>query len=185
MQVSKRTARLDMSRELVDFLEHDTPELITAIVQITVSLTILAAFDVQLGILSVLLFVGVAGIYACFHRRFYRLNAALNEQRERQVDVLGNGSRLLVFRHLRALRNREVAISDTEALVYGGLFLLLIAFICHNLYVGAQLSGITAGKIFSIAAYSWEYVEATLMLPMALQSWTRLSEITARINARD
>ncbi len=36
--------------------------------------------------------------------------------------------------------------------------------------------------IFSIVAYSWEFVEAAIMLPMTMQSLTRLNEITARIN---
>ena len=60
--------------------------------------------------------------------------------------------------------------------------MLQIAFIVHNLYVGAQLPGVTAGTIFSIATYSWEYVEAALLLPIALQDWSRLSEITSRLN---
>ncbi|MCP4073257.1 MAG: hypothetical protein GY742_16200 [Hyphomicrobiales bacterium] len=183
LKVSKRNARLDMSRELVDFLEIEAPELITAIIQIVVSLTVLAIFDIRLGLSSIIVVVGMIAVYGCFHRRFYRLNARLNETRERQVDVLDFRTRLGVFRHLRALRQNEVAISDTEAFVYGGIFMLQIVFIIYNLQLGAQLPDITAGKIFSIATYSWEYVEAALLLPMALQSWSRLSEITARINA--
>jgi len=31
-------------------------------------------------------------------------------------------------------------------------------------------------------SYSWEFVEAAVMLPMTLQSMTRLAEITQRIN---
>ncbi|MGI9486008.1 MAG: ABC transporter six-transmembrane domain-containing protein [Geminicoccaceae bacterium] len=182
IKVSTRNARLDMSRELVDFLEEEAPKLITALLQIIVSFAVLAYFDLRLGVSSFLVIIAMIVLYSCFHQRFYRFNARLNEQTEQQVEVLAAGSRLGVFRHLRALRRSEVAISDTEAFVYGGIFMLQIAFIAYNLYLGAQLPGITAGKIFSIASYSWEYVEAALMLPMALQSWTRLSEITTRIN---
>lgn len=82
---------------------------------------------------------------------------------------------------LRALRQSEVAISDTEAYVYGGIFMLQIAFVICNLQLGAQLPEITAGKIFSSATCSWEYVEAALLLPMTLQSWSCLSGITAWI----
>ncbi len=183
LKISKRSARLDMSRELVDFLEQDVPKLITAVIQISVSLSVLAFFDIRLGLSAVVAVIGMITVYACFHRRFYRFNANFNEQRERQVDVLDAGIKLGVFRHLRALRRSEVAISDTEAVVYGGIFLLQIAFISYNLYIGAQLPGITAGKIFSIATYSWEFIDAALLFPMALQSWSRLSEITNRINA--
>lgn len=181
LKVSKDSARLDMSRELVDFLEYEMPELMTAVIQIAVSLAILALFDVKLAVSSLLVVIGMIAVYACFHHRFYRFNAQLNAQRERQVDIVEARSGLGLFRHLRALRQSEVAISDTEAIVYGGIFLLQITFVCFNLYVGTHLPGVTAGAVFSIAAYSWEYVEAALLLPMALQSWSRLSEITARI----
>ncbi|MES0882691.1 ABC transporter six-transmembrane domain-containing protein [Roseibium sp. SCP14] len=184
LPVSKRSARIDMSRELVDFLEHDTPELITAIIQIVVSFGVLIYFDIRLGISSAIVVLGMILVYACFHSRFYTFNARLNEQREQQVDLLSAGKRLGVFRHLRALRRHEVAISDTEAVLYGGIFLLQIGFIAFNLFQGAGIEGVTAGQIFSIASYSWEYVEAALLLPIALQSWSRLSEITTRINSR-
>ncbi len=180
--VSKRSARLDMCRELVDFLETDAPELITAMIQIAVSLTVLTLFDTRLGVASVFVIFGMIAVYGYFHKRFCRLNATLNAQVERQVDLVGGGG-LGVFRHLRALRKSEVAISDTEACVYGGIFVLQIAFIAFNLFLGAQLPDITAGRIFSIATYSWEYVEAALLLPIALQSWSRLSEITTRVNS--
>jgi len=182
ISVSVRNARLEMSRELVDFLEEEAPALITALIRVIVSFAVLAYFDFRLGMSSFLVIIAMIALYSCFHRRFYRFNARLNEQTERQVDALAMGCRLGVFRHLRALRRSEVAISDTEAVVYGGIFLLQIAFIVYNLYIGAQLPDVTAGNIFSIATYSWEYVEAALLLPIALQSWSRLSEITVRIN---
>lgn len=185
LQVSKRSARIDMSRELVDFLEDDVPGLITAGVQIAVSLAVLTYFDYQLGVSSVLVVLGMLLVYACFHGSFYRFNARLNEQKERQVDVLSAGGRLDIFRHLRALRQHEVSISDAEAILYGSIFLLQIGFIAFNLYCGAGIENITAGQIFAVATYSWEYVEAALMLPIALQGWSRLREISRRINAVD
>jgi ABC transporter transmembrane region len=185
LKISARSARLDMSREIVDFLEHGAPELITAIIQITVSLVILSSFDFKLGLSSIAVLVGMILVYGCFHSRFYKHNANLNEQREKQVDALASGNRLGIFRHLRALRRHEVSISDTEAVVYGGIFLLQIAFIAANLFLGAAIFDVTAGQIFSIATYSWEFVEAALLLPFALQSWSRLSEIIGRINGHE
>lgn len=182
IKISSQNARLGMSGELVDFLEHEAPELITAIIQILVSLGILFTFEVGLGISAILVVTGMIGLYSLFHGRFYRMNARLNAQVEQQVDVLTTKSPLGLFKHLRALRQSQVAISDSEAYLYGGIFLMQIVFILYNLFLGAQLPEITAGKIFSIATYSWEYVEAALMLPIALQSWSRLSEIMARIN---
>ncbi|MCE2597393.1 ABC transporter six-transmembrane domain-containing protein [Motilimonas cestriensis] len=41
LPISTRNARLDMSRELVDFLENDIPPLMTAIIQLVAALVIL------------------------------------------------------------------------------------------------------------------------------------------------
>ncbi|MEL6979441.1 MAG: ABC transporter six-transmembrane domain-containing protein [Pseudomonadota bacterium] len=180
-EVSTRNARLDMSRELVDFLEKEVPELLTAIVQIVIALVVLSLFDPRLGVAAAAVTLAMLGVYACFHQRFYRLNADFNAQTERQVDLLRLGRRSRIFRHLKLLRRAEIRISDTEALVFGAIYLLQIAFLLYNLTVAAGMPGATAGRIFTIATYSWDYVEAALSLPAALQSWSRLSEIIARL----
>jgi len=185
LEVSKRNVRIDLSRELVDFLEVQVPDLMTAVVQICVSLAVLTWFDLHLGLASVLVVLGMLLVYACFHRSFFRLNGLLNDQKERQIEVLASGRRLDVFRHLKVLRRHEISISDTEAVLYGGIFLLQVVFVAFNLVQGSRIDGISAGQFFSIAAYSWDYVEAALMLPLALQSWTRLSEICGRLNRTD
>ena len=72
--------------------------------------------------------------------------------------------------------------SDTEAVLYGLIFAAISVFIVGNLWLAARLDGLTVGTIFSIVTYSWEYIGAALILPEALQGFTRLNEITARIN---
>ena len=182
MPISAKNARLDMARELVDFLEVEMPGLLTAAVQIAITLIILAMFDYRLAISAAGVAAAMIAVYALFHGRFFRLNALLNEQMERQVRVLDRGNSLRVFRHLRKLRGHEVRLSDTEAIVYGLIFLLQIAFIACNLRLCADIPDITVGMIFAIITYSWEYIEATILLPAGLQTWSRLNEITARIN---
>ncbi len=180
--VSTQNARLDMARELVDFLEEDAPEILTAVIQIAVALIVLYSFHAYLTLSAVTVLVAMIMVYSLFHGRFYRLNAALNEQMERQVSVLEAREQRSLSRHLSALRLWEVRLSDTEALVYGLIFVLQIVFIAYNLWLGTTIADMTAGRIFSIVAYSWEYVEAAIVLPIALQSLSRLREITNRLN---
>lgn len=182
MEVSAKTARIDMCRELVDFMEEEVPVLLTAVIQIVITLGVLFFFDFRLAASALIATVAMGVLYMFFHRRFYRLNGALNQQKEAQVRILGDRRGRGVIAHLRAMRRHEVRLSDTEAIVYGLIFLLQIGFIIYNLWLGASLPAITAGTIFAIVTYSWEYVEAAVMLPAGLQSWSRLAEITGRIN---
>lgn len=183
--VTQVTARLDMSRELVDFLEAEVPELLTAAVQLTVSLAVLWSFDYQLGLVGLATLGGLALLYLPFHRPFYALNGRLNSQIERQVSVLELRRPVALRRHLRRLRACEVKISDREALLYSLLFAGLFAFILINLRIAAALEGVTAGTLFAILSYSLQVVESGIALPSALQQWSRLSEISQRINAAE
>jgi hypothetical protein len=80
------------------------------------------------------------------------------------------------------LRRIEVRISDTESIVYGAIFVVLLGLVVFNLWYATANLTITSGTIFSIVTYSWELVDAALAFPMALQGWSRLSEIMQRIN---
>ena len=180
--VSQVNARLDMSREMVDFLEAYVPELLTATVQVIVSIAILWHFDARLGLsgLCVIALLGV--IYALFHNRFYRLNGHLNAQTERQVHVLEQRRPDSLLTHLQRLRRSEIRLSDTDAVLYGTIFAAMFAFVLTNLWFAATIPAITAGIIFAILSYSWELVESGSALPAVLQQWTRLSEIRERLN---
>ncbi len=180
--VSRLNARLDMSREMVDFLEAHLPGLLTAVVQLVVSVLILFGFDPRLGLAALGTLAVMIVVYALFHRRFFHLNGVLNAQMERQVSVLEERRRASLVDHLKALRHSEVRLSDTEGVLYGTLFAAMFAFVLGNLWFAATIPAVTAGAIFAILSYSWEFVESSIALPLVLQQWSRLSEIRERLN---
>ncbi|BFM17083.1 hypothetical protein R50073_32660 [Maricurvus nonylphenolicus] len=184
LPVSQLNARLTMGRELVDFLEEHLPELLTAVVQLVVSIAILFSFDLRLGTTAAVALIAMGLIYTLFHQRFFHGNQCLNEQMEQQVSVLETRRPLLILKHLRALNHWEIRLSDSEAILYGLIFLGMTAFILGNLVICADIPDISAGKIFTIVSYSWEFVQSAFMLPLTLQQWTRLHEITERLNGR-
>ncbi len=180
--VSRLNARLDMGRELADFLEQDAPDSMTALIRVLAAIAILAGFHPTLALGALGSLVVMLAIYGFAHGRFYRLNTGLNEQMEHQVGVLERRSTPLLAGHLLRLRKAEIRISDTEGLVYGLIFMVLLGLVMFNLWFATQEIEVTAGKVFSIVTYSWDFVEGALILPMTLQSLSRLTEITARIN---
>lgn len=180
--VSTLNAQLSMGRELVDFLEDTFPMAMASAVQVVISVAVLYAFAPQLAMAAGAAALGVLGVYMLFHRSFYRLNSALNEQTERQVKTLDRRALFPALAHLLRLRRLEVQLSDREAVLYGAVFVVLLGMILFNLRLATGLPDVTAGTIFSVVSYSWEFVESALALPVTLQSWTRLSEIMTRIN---
>lgn len=180
--ITTRNARLTMSREIVDFLEDDLPPLLTAIIQLTVSIVILSGFNYWLGLCAVVAGILMLLVYSGFHQQFMGLNAKLNTQMERQVNVLSCLPLSGLRTHLNKLKRREIHLSDTEAIVYGLIFLLLFGFVVINLLLTTQLLTPSSGMLFSIVTYSLEFVEAAIMLPITLQTLSRLSEINQRLN---
>lgn len=185
MPVSRLNARLDMGRELVDFLETEAPESMTSVIGAMAAIVILASFHPTLALAALGALVTTLAIYALTHRRFFRLNAAFNTQTEKQVGVLETRSLPRLGAHLLGLRKSEIRISDTEGMVYGLIFLVLLGMQMFNLWFATQQIEITAGRVFSIVTYSWDFVQSALVLPVTLQSFSRLSEITARINQKE
>ena len=182
ISVSSLNARLDMARELVDFLETEAPSLMNSLVQLVVSLVILFSFHPALSYSALIAAIVMIAIYGVFHGRFFRLNGEHNHQTEQQVGILETKSPHRLSSHLMRLRRIEVRISDTEAYVYGAIFAVMLGFIIVNLWLSATYVDTTVGVIFSIISYSWEFVESALVLPATLQGWSRLSEIIERIN---
>ncbi|MEM9843612.1 MAG: ABC transporter six-transmembrane domain-containing protein [Pseudomonadota bacterium] len=175
-------ARVDMGRELVDFLEVKVPEAITAFVQVVVSIGILLSFHSVLALSTLVAAGATILIYAVFAKRFFRINRDLNSQAEQQVRALESLEMAKISTHFLGLRRHEVRMSDTESVVYGLIFFVLLSMLSFNVWFSATQSGGTAGEIFSIVSYSFELIQATVMLPFVLQAWTRLHEITGRLN---
>ncbi|MEM8590971.1 MAG: ABC transporter six-transmembrane domain-containing protein [Pseudomonadota bacterium] len=184
LPISTLNAQLGMGRELVEFLEETLPMVMTGAVQLITAIVILFTYAPALAGAAGLAALVVLIIYSLFHRAFFRLNAALNAQTERQVGILELRSTRPALAHFMRLRRAEVRISDTEAALYGLVFVVLLAAILFNLWYATTVIAVSTGAIFAIVSYSWDFVDGTLTLPMTLQNWTRLSEIMARLNPR-
>ena len=185
LELSAKDARLTMSRELVDFLEEDLPSLMTAVVQLIATVVILATFDQTLALSMLGAGVGMLIIYGLFHRTFTRLNGEFNDQVEQQVSLLGAAKLSTIRRHFERLKRCEVKLSDTEAIVYGLIFAFLFSAVLGNLWLVSYMDSPTPGQVFSIVTYSLEFVETAVLLPITLQTLSRLGEISQRLNQKN
>ncbi|MFT6306515.1 MAG: hypothetical protein ACJA0Z_001679 [Halioglobus sp.] len=181
--ISVFNARVLMGRELVDFLEIKAPESMTAMIHVFVSIGVLLSFHGTPATSAGLAALSTLIVYGMFARRFFKLNAHLNSQTEKQVAALESRNLSRIANHFIRLRKQEVRLSDTESLVYGLIFLILLTMLAFNLWFAATQNEASPSEIFSIITYSYEFVQSADALPLALQALTRLNEITTRINS--
>ncbi len=179
---STKTARLGMLRETVEFFENSVPALVRSIIELGGPILILSALSrsVFYGCLAVL---GVTVVvYALTGRMTTRYNRELNDEHERQVDVVESGDTDRIGRHLREMMRWNIKLSDLEAGTFGVVWLFLIGLLVYSIAVTAE-NTVAYGAVFAIVMYVFQFTESVASLPMYYQQWLRLREISGRLVA--
>ncbi len=98
--MTTRNARLDMSRELVDFLEREVPPLFTAVIQLVASVVILSSFGWQLGVMPVIacLLMTDTAIFKCANASLWdALGDGRKDKRQHALDVTSHAIKLTQY----------------------------------------------------------------------------------------
>jgi ABC transporter transmembrane region len=176
-------ARSGMSREFVTFFEKDMPVVINTVVGIVGSAAILYYYDLVIGALATVLFIPVAIINRSYMRRSLALNVGLNNQLEREVQVVDRAQEQTVTDHYTEVRSWRVKLSDADALNWTTIEVLsMLVFLLVLLRV-TYMTDIEVGTIFAIFVYVWRLMEKLDMMPQIVQQLMRLKDIRRRIEA--
>lgn len=173
-------ARSALSREFVEFAQIQVPTIIGGLLAFVGSLVMLLIYDVRSAVYCALLIVPVVLINWWFARRTSVLNRELNDQQEREVNVLVEQGERSVRRHYGLLRKWEIKLSDAEARNWGMLEIFVIAL---SVLVFFRTTSIVAaaGTIYAIISYLTTYVESLDDLPVIVRQVTRLVDIARRV----
>src|SRR3954454_11552167 len=176
-------ARVALSREIVDFLQVEVPSVAASVVHFVGAVAMLCVLNLWVGALTLVALVPMSLFTLWFSGVSLRLNAALNDRLEREVELVLGGSITGVRRHFaHRLRFWRVRISDAEAKVWGGIEVVQIGLTLATLAVLAREgSGVTAGAIYAVLAYVWTYGESVNDLPTVVQKVSRLKDIASRL----
>ncbi len=177
------SARSAMSREFVTFFEKDVPVIFTSVVGILGSAAILFYYDLVIGAVTASLFLPVVLINRVYSRRSLRLNTGLNDQLEREVDIIERARPEEIERHFAGVRTCRVKLSDAEAYNWTTIEVLSIVVFVAVLIRATYLPTTETGDIFAILVYVWRLMENLDNVPQIVQQITRLIDIGRRIEA--
>jgi ABC-type multidrug transport system fused ATPase/permease subunit len=183
VEPTKVAARSAMSRELVTFFEKDMPVVLNAMVTIVGSAAILFYYDLAIGAVAALLFLPVAIINRRYMRRSLTLNEGLNNQLEREVQVIEAAQESAVARHFAEVRVWRVKLSDADAFNWTAIEGLSILVFLLVLLRIAYMPSADVGTTFAIFVYVWRLMEKLDMMPQIVQQLMRLKDIRRRIEA--
>jgi ABC-type multidrug transport system fused ATPase/permease subunit len=176
-------ARSAMSREFVTFFEKDVATLVTTFVGIFGSLAMLLWYDLIIGAMMACLFVPIVIVNNTYVRKSFALNRDLNNQLEEEVKAIESADPEVVKAHFTAVRTWRVKLSDAEAFNWSIIEVLSILLLVGVLVRITYMGEISAGAIFAMIVYVWQFLENLDNVPELLQQLARLQDIRKRIEA--
>lgn len=181
--ISKVSARVEMVRDIVDFFERDVPAMFQNVITVVGSLAMLFIYDVDAGFIAMAVLLPMGLVNAWYWRRAVRLNRGINNQMEREVDDIESGRMFRVRRHFWLLRRWRVKLSDTESWTWALTELATIIALIYILIDFTQSPDFTAGAIFAVLSYVYDYLEGLDEVPAVVNNLARLKDVRERLAA--
>ena len=178
---SVKAARLGMVRELVEFLENSLPELIFNVVGLIGVVAIIASLNLTIFYLSILVSLLIFVLYWFTSGRTLSFNTSLNDELEKQVDVLKENSPPSLLHHLKEMMRWNIRLSDLEAGNFALSWLVLMGFLVGSIIIAVGDGIVAYGALFALVMYVFQYMENVVSMPFIYQEWLRLTEIKNRI----
>lgn len=180
LPVTKRAARMQLGRELVDFFEWELPQLAAAVIGVVGALSMLVYLLPPIGVGSLFVALMIGLIFFASRRRMFGLNRLLNNELERQVTMLESGEEFSRRMHLSRLARWRIHLSDLEARNFAASELLLGALLVGSVMVSVK-AGVSIGAVLAIITYLIDLYEGLVVLPWTYQQAIRMQEIGGRM----
>ena len=114
-------------------------------------------------------------------RRSFTLNESLNDQLEREVEIIEEGRAGPVRDHYRLLARWRVRLSDLEAWNFLKMKFFVLGLIVAALARYCSLPGVRAGDIYAVFSYILLFVGGMDFVPEVTQQLARLHDIGQRV----
>jgi len=181
--VSAVAARITFVRDFADFFEIMLPTAVMSLVMLVGSVLMLVFLSFYLFAATLAVALVIALVFYLNRERIQSGNAAINDESERQVDILETRDPLAFKGHVRTLVSHRVALSDIEARNFAVIFLftLLLTGLAAVIMIGVERE--SEGQVFAAITYVIQFSQSVTVLPYAFQQFVRTSEISGRLSA--
>jgi ABC-type multidrug transport system fused ATPase/permease subunit len=180
--VSTKMARTDMAHQIVDVLEGYVHYYIATIVTIVGSIGFIYSENWRVGLLVTLSFVLILFGVSVYYKKIKQAIKIRNNQYEKKNDAiqLGYEQSVSFFSRRRKLEIFESTLQGKNWFLVGSiknifLFLSVILLVTTT-------KNITIGSVVTVYSYVNNFLISLLSVPVAVEMYSRLSDILKRIN---
>ncbi len=178
---SIKTARLDMIKELMEFLENSLPQLINNVIGLVGIIAILATLNLNVFYGSLVVTFIIFFIYWLGRKKTIRYNERTNNELERQVDVVSQNLENELSTHLKEMAKWNIKLSDLEVMNFSFSWMVAVVFLVVSIITSVGDGVVQYGALFALVMYVFQYIENVITLPLFYQNWLRLHEIFFRL----
>jgi ABC-type multidrug transport system fused ATPase/permease subunit len=175
------SARVEMVRGIVGFFEKEVPAMFHHAVAVVGSLAMLFTYDVDAGLIAMAVLLPMGLVNQWYWRKAVRLNRGLNNQVEREVDDIVSARPFRIRRHFWLMRRWRVMLSDAESWTWAVTELCTVGALVFILVDFTQSPKFTAGAIYAVLAYVYDYLEGLNQVPSLVNNLARLKDVRARL----
>jgi ABC-type multidrug transport system fused ATPase/permease subunit len=175
------SARVEMVRDIVGFFETEVPAMFHHAIAVVGSLVMLFIYDVDAGFIAMAVLLPMALVNGWYWRKAVRLNQGINNQIEREVDDIVSGRPFRIRRHFFLLRRWRVMLSDAESWTWALTELGTIVALIFILVDFTRSPSFTAGAIYAVLAYVYDYLEGLNHVPTLVNNLARLKDVRTRL----
>jgi ABC-type multidrug transport system fused ATPase/permease subunit len=182
LSTSKLSAHSTLSREFVDFLEHDLIFVVEALYNVVGAFIFLLLYKSTLAYVCLAFLFPISIISYYYGKSMQLLNLHKNDELEKEVDCIESGNVKDIQNHYNKLKKWQIRISDKEAYNFGIMELFVLAIICISLLITTSNNTIIlAGDIIGIYFYLLKFTAGLDTVPYIFQRLSSLKDIANRI----
>jgi ABC-type bacteriocin/lantibiotic exporter with double-glycine peptidase domain len=181
--VAQVTARANFVNDVTQFYELYLPAAIVSFVTLLGAIVMLAVIAPLLCLGAIAVAATVGAVFFLSRKRIDALNKGLNDEMERQVELLARRDWGIAQTHFAALVSWRVRLSDLEARNFGLTQFATIVLTALAIVVLMVWQEQTVGAVFAALTYILQFTQAIVILPYTYQQYLRTSEIGARLGA--
>lgn len=178
---SRIAARSQLSRELVEFFEREVPVVLNTAYSMGGALILLALFDFKVALFCLVWLAGALFLARRIGRKTLALNRRLNDQFEREVEVIAGGDRQQVCGHFQQMRNERIKLSDCQGLHFGLMEILGLGLTAAAMLRLCLAPDAKAGDVVSGLGYITMFTLSLSNLPLLVAQISRLRDIRQRM----
>jgi len=179
---SVKIARTDMAHEIVGVLEGYVPYYIATIITIFGSIGFIYFTNWRVGLLVTLALIVIIFAVLFFYEKIRQSINVRNNHYENKVTAIQNGydASVSFFNRRRKLEIFESTLQGKNWFLVGmikSIFLVLSIILLIT-----TSNSITAGSVITIYSYVNDFLISLMSIPVAFEMYSRLSNITERID---